>query len=397
MKDLCFQSLEALIPFISDRKKMESILLNKGLQEKRAVYFSAMLEEDWAMSSDIPYDNKVWAMKHGFLPSRIKLYGLNKANYQNYLADMDYFLLHPLNNHFAIWINDKLTLKYVIPSVFHTLEGRNLSIMPEYYLYIENDGRYSYLMDSPSYIARDEAYLYNLLKEKKTLALKPSRGAGGHGFVKLQYDGTQIYANSQLLDKPTFDAFKDTLNGYIVTEYVTQHKDLDHVWDSSVCTLRIIAVKIPSGTYDGGTVGVITSYARFGTSKSEGASNLSSGGVGIPYDFETGIFGDYFYRYMKFSENGNIKLACHPDSKVSLKGKLLPNWEVVRDVVYSLCSYLSSLEFFGFDLMVTDDGVKMCEINTHPALDDAQVMCIPIWQNPIAKEYFMNKIKAKFV
>lgn len=392
------QSLADVIPYVGkNQEQIESCLLAKGLQKNRAIYLAKSIDEDWKINMDISNEAKIWAMERGFLPGRMKLYGLNEQNFRDYLSDIDYFLLHPLNNHFAIWINDKLTLKYVIPSVFHTQEGRCLSIMPEYYLYIENDGRYSYLMDSPKYILHDENYLFNLLKEKQILALKPSRGAGGHGFVKLQYVDGGIYANSKKMDKTAFDTFRDSLNGYLVTEYVSQHKALDTVWDKSVCTLRIISVKNNNKNLtDGGKTNVIVSYARFGTEKSNGASNLSSGGVGIAYDFDNGRFADYFYQYLKYASDGNIYLSEHPDTKVSLSGKRLPHWEIVRDVVYSVCDYLSSLEYFGFDLMVTDSGVKMCEINTHPSLDYEQVMCGPIWLKSAAKEFFETKWRAKF-
>ena len=389
-----YASLEELIPYIGkDVEKQVSILVSKGLTQKIALTFVQFLEEDWNLCNSISFEDKVKVMSRGFFPSRLKLYGLDEVNYVEYLSDLDYYRLHPLNNHFAIWINDKVTLKYMIPSVFHTLEGRHLSVMPEYYLYIENDGKYSYMMDSPKYIAHDEDYLFHLLQEKKILALKPSRGQGGYGFVKLEYAGGDVYINGVKKNKQEFNQFRDTLFGYIVTEYATQHKDLDAVCKDSVCTLRVIAVKNQSNKYAHGETDIIASYARFGTSKSHGASNLSSGGVGIPYDFNTGRFGKYFYRYLKYSEGEDFKFDRHPDSKISLEGKILPHWEFVRDIVYSVCYYLSSLEYFGFDLMITDGGVKICEINTLPAQDDAQVMCGPFWKNSAARTYFELKLK----
>lgn len=323
---------------------------------------------------------------------RVSLYGLTDENYTDYISDFDYFRVHPFNNHFAIWINDKVTLKYTIPSMFRTLEGRDLSIMPEYYLYIENDGYYSYLMDSPQQLLRDEDYLLNLLKDKKTLALKPSRGTCGYGFVRLEYDDGMIRANGKVLDEQAFKKFEKGLNGYIVTEYIYQHPLLDRVWKDSVCTLRVIALKNRQDIFDGGRIDVIASYARFGTNKSHGASNLSSGGVGVPYNFDNGIFGENFYQHLKYADNGCLTSAVHPDTKVSLRGEKLPHWEIVRDVVYSVCDYFSSLEYFGFDIMITEEGVKICEINTLPDLSDSQMMRGPIFTYEKAAQYFNKKI-----
>ena len=81
--------------------------------------------------------------------------------------------------------------------------------------------------------------------------------------------------------------------------------------------------------------------------------------------------------------------------KEMLSGEVLPYWETVRDVILSLCDYLSSLEYFGFDIMITDEGVKLCEINTLPALCGAQVLCGPVMKRPLARDFFIKKIKAK--
>ena len=398
METLSHLSFKDIVPFIgSDKNKVADILQSYGIQQKRAEYLASELEGAWKNYDDVPYEKKLWALQHGFLPGRVELYGLTESNYKDYLSDIDYFYLHPLNNHFAIWINDKITLKYVIPSVFTTLEGRRLSIMPEYYLYIENDGRYTYLMDSPKNIMHDEDYLLNLLKEKSILALKPSRGQGGHGFVMLRYiaEEDKIYANDKELTEKDFNTFKETLDGYIVTEYVKQHKSLDAVWKDSVCTLRVVALNHSDDKFSGGKSEVIAAYARFGTSISSGASNLSSGGVAVSFDFNTGLFGKEFFMYPKFSPNGEFKFPYHPDTKVSLFGNELPHWDIVRDVTLSVCDYLSSLEYFGFDIMVTDGGVKICEINTLPALTGVQVLCGPVLHNASVKDFFYKKMRIR--
>lgn len=372
---------------------IRNFLMHKGLIKGRAIKLEKMLKTDWEQCS-LSLSNRIWAMRRGFLPNRVELYGLTEDNYKDYLSDIDYFRLHPLNNHFAIWINDKLTLKYVIP---HDLpigdNGKTINVMPDYYLYVENDGRYSYLMDSPKTILHDENYLLNLLKEKGELAMKPSRGAGGFGFVKAEYkDGVIIWAKEQITEEE-FLRRKDKLNGYLIMEYCHQHPDLDKVWQESECTLRIIVCKQWKKKYENGEIKAFVNYARFGTSVSGGASNLSSGGVGAPFDLQTGVFTGEFHQYKQFSIDGRTVYLEHPDSHYDLKGKQLPNWKLVRDVVSAICEHLSSLEYFGFDFIVTKDGVKMCEINTHPSLDYEQVMFGPIWKNENAKDYFELKMK----
>ena len=193
-----------------------------------------------------------------------------------------------------------------------------------------------------------------------------------------------------------WDSFVNSLNGYIVTEYIFQHKELEKVCPGSACTLRIIASRQQNDGYDGGMANVFVSYARFGTKLSHGASNLSSGGVGIPFDFNTGRFGHYFYRYKKFAQGRDYKYKSHPDTGIELYNQLLPNWEMVKDAVYALCDHFSSLEYFGFDIIITDSGLKLCEINTLPSMDYEQVMCGPVYSKKAASEFFLNKIGGKF-
>ena len=112
--------------------KMYELLIEKGMQKKIAKLFlkKCKIEEDIYKGDETLRE---WAMTKGFFPSRVDLYGLTEDNYKFFMPDYVDFRLHPYNNHFVIWINDKLSLKYTL--------GRDFAdIMPEYYLYIENNG-----------------------------------------------------------------------------------------------------------------------------------------------------------------------------------------------------------------------------------------------------------------
>ena len=116
--------------------KMRSL----GMESKAAKMFIKRFAEDERVFP-ASAEEKKWAMERGFFPGRIMLYGLTEENYKNYMPDYHYYMLHPFNHHFKIWVNDKLTLKYILNS------SECADVMPAYYLYIENDGSYTYLMD----------------------------------------------------------------------------------------------------------------------------------------------------------------------------------------------------------------------------------------------------------
>ncbi|MBR1792789.1 MAG: hypothetical protein IJ764_04035 [Bacteroidales bacterium] len=360
-----------------------------GMDYRWAGMFVKKLRDDEAAFHVSDWEQKRWAMERGFYPGRIELYGLTEDNYHNYMPDFQYFMLHPLNNHFLKWL-DKTTLKYVLNS-----NGCE-ALMPEYYVYVENDlcgGRFTYLMDCPTDIPKDEDFLWHLLERKGMLAMKPNSGtSGGLGFIKMELRDDGLYENNKPIDRARFNEIRDTMRNYIVTEYCPQHHALRAIWPDSECTLRVIMCKdVPSNRYTKTSWTCAVSYARFGTAINGGASNLSAGGVGVGFDFETGKMGDFCIRFKRYTPDGQIRLLHHPDSGYVWKDNSLPNWTYVRQQILHLCQHISSLDYLGLDIIITEEGLKLCEINSHPACDYEQIMCGPMLQNNNVRRFFENK------
>lgn len=379
-------------------EKMSELLVEKGMQKKIVKLFlkKFKIEEELFKGDD---NIREWAMTKGFFPSRVDLYGLTDDNYKSFMPDYVDFMLHPYNNHFVIWINDKLSLKY-------TLGKKFADIMPEYYLYVENNGEYTYLENAPATIARDKNFIINLLKEKQILIIKPnSSTSGGEGVMKVEWVnclqnkdnsldklGQVCINNKRFLSVPEFEQLTNNIGNYVVTEYVHQHSVLKKIWPDSECTLRIIMVKLPKREiYDKSNWKCIVSYARFGSSISGGTSNVSMGGIGIGFDFETGKYNPYAVRYRQFCSDGKWKLYEHPDTHVVWGNEKLPNWDYVRNTLYNVCNHYGSLSHLGFDVIITENGFVFCEINSKPALNYEQVICGPILTSEDNIAYFKSK------
>ncbi len=356
-----------------------------GMDYRWSRMFVKKLRDDEA-AFQVDDKTKKWALERGFYPGRVVLYGLNEDNYKNYVPDFNYFMLHPMNNHFLKWL-DKTTLKYVLNS-----NGCECT-MPKYYVYVENDGSFTYLMDCPDYIEKNEDFFVNLLKDKGILAMKPNSGtSGGLGFIKLELQGDVILENNKPIDMARVLEIRDSMRNYIITEYCRQHHELARVWPDSECTLRVIMCKEPKeNRYAPSTWACAISYARFGTSINGGASNLSSGGVGVGFDFETGKYNDFCIRYKRYCPDGNWMLEKHPDTQVVWQDNALPNWSYVKEKINDLCQHVSSLDYLGLDIIITEDGMKLCEINSHPAMDYEQIMCGPTLAKQRIKNFFAHK------
>lgn len=365
------------------------VLLEKvrelGMDHRWSKMFVKKLADD-EKAFPVSKEEAEWAVKRGFYPGRVSLYGLNEDNYRNFVPDFNYFMLHPMNNHFLKWL-DKTTLKYVLNS------NGCADTMPEYYAYVENDGSFTYLMDTPPHIEKNQEFLLNLLKQQKILAMKPNSGtSGGLGFIKLELRGEKMFENNKEISMDRFVEIRDTMRNYIITEYAHQHEDLAKVWPDSECTLRVIMARDPkTSLYALPSWSCAVSYARFGTSVNGGASNLSSGGVGVGFDFETGKYNDFCIRYKRYCPDGRWRFDKHPDTQVEWRSSSLPNWALVREKIKAICQHVSSLEYLGLDIIITENGMKLCEINSHPAMDYEQIMCGPTLAKPTIRAFFEHK------
>ena len=63
----------------------------------------------------------------------------------------------------------------------------------------------------------------------------------------------------------------------------------------------------------------------------------------------------------------------------------------MRTQIDAICQHVSSLYYMGLDIIITEDGMKLCEINSHPAIDYEQVMCGPTLSRPKVKAFFEHK------
>ena len=84
-------------------------------------------------------------------------------------------------------------------------------------------------------------------------------------------------------------------------------------------------------------------------------------------------------------------LERHPDTQIRWEGLHLPNWSYVRRKIDDICQQISSLDFMGLDIIITEEGMNLCEINSHPAIDYEQVMCGPTLARDKVRAFFEQK------
>ena len=284
--------------------------------------------------------------------------GLTTEKCKTYLSTRDYSSLHPMNGSYSTWIDDKLTLKYL-------LNGTNAGkYMPDYYYELLPEGRIVRLMDIDTCYDTTYEDIASLLRNKHRLAFKMVKSSLGVGFYRAEYKEGKYWLNDDVMNLDEFIKKLRHLKGYLITEYLLPHPEIAKLCSKSVGCLRyIIGRKLNGDLID------IYSFMRFGTAKSKFVENYNSGGVlAIVHDgqYDEG-------NVLDFKTFENKRISYHPDTGVKLKGTI-PHWDEIKKAAHTIADILPQMTYMGIDFCVThDDRVKIIEINSLTSLDSFQI------------------------
>ena len=358
------------------RKNFARLFFPKSLFPYLSVRTISEFANDFFTNKDASFSEKMWAYKHGFQSYRLKQYGITKENYENFISDFEYKWLRHINNKYRTWFEDKVTIKYIF---------REFSdCFPSYYYHVTlKNGRNKIIpmMDCPDGFGANYDDIFRLARERKVLALKPDEGSHGEGFFKLSYEDGNYYLNDEEASEERIrELLEDVDNQYLITEFIIMHPEIKKIYPGSVNTVRLTVFK-----KDGRKPYIGNGYMRYGSSRTGGVDNVGAGGIGVDLDVETG----YFYN-PRTIEDGAILVPCpyHPDTGEKIEG-YLPNWDYVRNQILSIAEAVPEVEYFGFDLAITETGIKFPEINRFP--DFPRI-------NPLTEEtmdYLLYKLKSK--
>ena len=369
-----YEKKEGLIMFLKSvlSKMIDSIYVKKGYHKGYGMSWLRSAVQEYKTSS-LTSKEKRWALNRGFYPWRIAQYGLNDENYINCLSDRDYKFLFPMNTKYSMWIDNKLTMKYILKPFdehmskyyFHLLKERNCHVMR--------------LMDCPMKYSADYEGILRLLEEKQVLAGKPSGGTYGIGFCKFEYKDGKYYVNNEEKNRVKMIEFFHSLKDYIIIEYIIMHQEIGRLNPGSLNTIRVMLIN-----EDGNNPYIASSFMRIGTKQSGIVDNTAQGGMFCKVDVKTGKF----YDGEKIDNHVISPSPKHPDTGELIEG-VIPNWELVKEKLIEIASYMPQLEWMGFDVAITQDGFNIIEINSHQGLHRYHTYPQDV------KSYFMRKLKEK--
>lgn len=377
-------------------------LFADGFARRMGVEYLELLERE-KKSPLFDKDLCEWSHAHGFFAETVACLGIDESNAADYLTDYDYFRVWPLNSWQRIWINDKLTLKYM-------LSGTQFDkYLPKYYFYASPQGLVP-LVDSgmadadasvpalaydqvkPVDIAQPrfrEEFL-SLLREKGEFACKPANAELAAGFHKLSYvDGGYLIDNKPA-DADSVWHYVETHTNDVFTEFFHPGGSLATI-SPVIHTLRVLVVN-----ETGATPRLAASYLRLATDVAgdDSKANYRSPeeadvrSYNMDFDLVTGRYGNGKLVY----GNKTVDAPAHPDTGIAGEG-VMDSWEELRQTIYGLCLRLGPVEYMGYDVCETVDGPRIIEINSHSGSKYLQLYK-PFMADAFLGDYFSRKIAA---
>jgi len=331
---------------------------------------------DFFTNKNATFKEKRWAYKHGFQSYRLAQYGITPENHLNFISDFEYKWIRHINGKYRAWFEDKITLKYILSDFKECFPG--------YYYHIalkNGKNKIIPMMDCPDDFGASYEDVFRLAQDKKILALKPDEGSHGEGFFKLTHGDGKYYLNDvEATEERIKDLLSNVENQYLITEYIQSHPDIKRIYPDAVNTVRLTVFK-----KDGKTPYIGNGYIRFGSIRTGVVDNIGAGGIGAELDVKTGRF----YNAQTI-ENGAKLVPCemHPDTGVKLEG-YLPNWEMVKLKILEIAASVPQMEYFGFDIALTEDGIKFPEINRFPDYPRINLL------TPETMDYLVYKLNKK--
>jgi len=358
---------------IGERKKQAESLYPKGyypfLEKTASSEFLTNFKSDRLLRIE---QEERWISERGFNHHRIEQYGISESNHKNFISDFEYEYLGHINNKYRVWFEDKVTIKYILSDFSECMTAY-------YYLIAKN--KIIPLMDCPKGYIGSYEDIFRLVRTRGILALKLDEGTHGKGFFKFTFLSGKYYLNEKESSKEEIIAMLNEVNNqYLVTEFIQQHPSLAHIYPGSVNTARLIVFK-----KDGRTAQIGNGYMRFGNSETGGVDNVGAGGIGADLDISTG----YYNNAVRIRNNMTIESCSkHPDTGVPIEG-YLPNWNNVIQTVLKIADSLPEIEYMGFDVAFTKDGIKLPELNRFPDFPKLNKL------TPETTDYLLYKLEKK--
>jgi hypothetical protein len=201
-------------------------------------------------------------------------------------------------------------------------------------------------------------WLRSLLGREGGLVLKPVWSSKGRGILFLTEGTEGLLLNGSALAEGQLPSIIARLDNYLVTSFVAQAEYAQRMFPEATNTIRLLTV------WDLGQDAPFIAAAahRIGTSRSRPVDAFRGGlgGLSASLDLDTGTLGpavglDAAGRRCSYSH--------HPETGAAIEGVQVPFWHAMKELVVSAARRTPQLPYIGWDMVATDAGPCVIEIN----------------------------------
>lgn len=308
--------------------------------------------DDFFADTGIPREEKDWYYERGIPTFKTGWYGLTKENYNDYISDFDFY--HPSNylkKHQLIkWFDDKLTTYYIL--------GPFIDSMPRHFFFIQEGNLVPIDVEFKHFGSEED--LFNIIKNN-SVSLKACTGGHGKGFYKISNREGTYSINDEISNQKEISSLIHSLNDYILSDYCFPSKLFrESCGEESFAVIRTVSVFDKD---DGPQITAI--MVRVGT-RTAGIVSDYNGSIYCGVDLKSGRLFNPLLR--GGDEDGIIRgrhLKAHPDTGCNLETLTIPDFDKLIDIVSKISSYLAMTPYLVMDIIHTDNGFKILEINSH--------------------------------
>ncbi len=326
-----------------------------------------------------PLSIRIRAFFLGYTSTMLKFFNENfQDKYRYTISEFESrYRIYRINENYGILLADK----QIAYTFFHDF----LEFLPKLYFHINNGNFIENGSGGKSF-----ADLMEILRREGKLIAKATRSYGGRDIYLLEYRENDSFAfNGKMVsEKELVDKMSALQGDHIVTEYVKQADYSTKIYSSSVNTIRVLTL------YDSESreCWIAGAVHRFGTSHSGYVDNVSSGGMAAIVDVETGIIGDCLINPVTEEK---VHMNSHPDTGTIITGTMVHNWSYIKEKILEMARYAFKNPYIGWDVVPTEKGFKIVEINDCPDIQLIQFFT-PVLKDERNRRFFAKyKIKPK--
>ena len=269
------------------------------------------------------------------MPEQVAKLGINDENVKDYISAKDYAYLRPLNGIYSKWITDKVTI--------HTIFKPFRKDMPIVYYQISK--RYDETTvtpladDSLGYTFKE---MFAFIRTQGEVILTPANGISAS---TIAYKEGSFWFDDKKLSEA---ALEERLSQYRSTVVIREKVRTSEITDNAVLNL-IVFNEFGDNPVIGDAFFVFDEYERkpVRTIEQRKADSLEE------EDVE-----DDRYR--------DVKAEAADEKNGTWRGKPIPHWDEIKDVVNRICVFVPQLEFFGMEIVINEDGFKIVRMMNQP-------------------------------